>query len=240
MQRESKISPEFIYKGYDLTEQQVVEALTSSSSVKEAARKLYISYGTLKKYAKKYVDPLTGKSLLEKFKNPSGKGVSKNKDKLTAYYTPEKLFVSGQRATSERITKLKEIVIAHKHVNLHCSKCGYLERRLTDLKPPLLISFKNGKRTDWRLENLELLCYNCYFLYIGDPLSKKLINKLESGDLDNEIFKDKLQDFHQMDEVYLNHLKDLGLDEYGDVVDTSSEEIDIVDFDEGEEFIDRI
>lgn len=229
-------NPNFIFKGYDLTQEQVVSALAAATSVKEAARILNISYGTLKKYAKKYVDENTGKTLFEKFKNPYGKGVNRNYDKLTSIYSPEKLFREGQNSTPERIAKLKDIVIGRKFISLMCNKCGYHERRLTDMKPPLLLNFISKNKSDWRLENLELLCYNCYFLYIGDPLTKEEVKKIESYDFGNEAYKERLQDFHQMDEVYLNHLKQLGLDDEGDVIVSSDLETeDLVDYTEDED-----
>jgi hypothetical protein len=218
----------------------VLDALTSSPSVKAAARKLCMSYGTFKKYAKMYVDMNTGKNLLEKFKNQSGKGMRKNMDKQRAHHAPERLFVYGQKATPERIAKLKEIIIENRHIKLMCNKCGYHERRLTDMKPPLLLNFINKTKSDWRLENLELVCYNCYFLYIGDPISNKLVNTIESQDLNNEIFKDKLQNFHQLDEVYLNHLRELGLDGEGDTVDIDLQSSEVVDLNDEDDLIDLI
>lgn len=228
---ENKISPNFVFRGYDMTRQQVESALAAATSVKEAARMINVSYGTLKRYAKMYVDEVTGKTLLEKFKNPSGKGQNRNYDKLTSIYSPEKLFRNGQNATLERIAKLKQIVVGRALLPLLCNKCGYHERRLTDMKPPLLLNFVNKNKCDWRMENLELICYNCYFLYIADPLTKEEVKKIESYEFDNEVYKERLHEFHQMDDVYLNHLKELGLDGEGDVI-LSSEE------DEGEDLVD--
>jgi len=238
---ENKYNPNFVFRGYDMTYDQVVSALSAAGSVKEAARMINVSYGTLKRYAKKYVDEATGKTLLDKFKNPSGKGQNRNYDKLTSIYSPEKLFTNGQNATIERIAKLKDIVVSKNFLPLACNKCGYHERRLTDMKPPLLLNFVNKNKCDWRLENLELLCYNCYFLYIGDPLTKDEVKKIESYELSNEAYKQDLQEFHQLDEVYLNHLKNLGLDGEGDIVNsTDFEEEDFVDYDEEDDLVDRI
>lgn len=230
------------FKGYDLTEEQVLSYLASASSVKEAARMANISYETLKRYAKMYTDPLTGKTLLEKFKNPSGRGVNRNYDKLVAAYTPEKLYREGQRATPDRVAKLKEIVINTKALSLMCNKCAYHERRLTDMKPPLLLNFKNKNRSDWRIENLELLCYNCYFLYVTDPIKAEALKKMQSYEYDNTVYREEMESFHQLDDVYLDHLKSLGLDGEGDVIDLSdTESPDLVDFkDEGEDLVDLL
>ena len=230
----------FEYMGYALSQEEVTSMLANSTSVKEAARATNISYPTLKKYAKMYIDPHTGKSLFDLFKNQSGKGVKRNFDKLKAFHNLDSVFKEKQIANAERIAKLKEIVISKNLISLYCNKCGFVERRLTDLRPPLLLNFINKNRTDWKLENLEFLCYNCYFLHIGDPLSSNLIKKIEAHEFDNEIFKEKLENFHQLDDVYLNHLKDLGLDDGGDVIEV--EESDIIDYDEDDcsEFIDLV
>lgn len=229
---------EFTYRGYELTEQQVIDALTSSPSAKAAARKLGMAYGTFKKYAKMYVDLNTGKNLLEKFKNPAGRGIRKN---MAKQQSPDKIFVYGQKATAEKIAKLKEIVIENHYLSLKCNKCGYHERRLTDMKPPLLLNFINRKKVDWRLENLELLCYNCYFLYIADPFTSETVREIESQKFSSDIFNDKkLQDFHQLDEVYLNHLRDLGLDGDGDVIDVDLQASEVVELSDEDELIDRI
>jgi hypothetical protein len=234
--------PENTFKGYDLTEEQVLSYLASASSIKEAARMANMTYGTLKKYAEKYTDPVTGKTLFDKFKNPSGKGVNRNYDKLVVLKSPEKIFTVGRHATADKIAKLKEIVIVKKIVPLLCNKCGYHERRLTDMKPPLLINFKNRNKSDWRIENIELLCYNCYFLYVSDPIKKEVVKKIESYEFDNEMYKDEMQNFHQMDDVYVAHLKSLGLDGEGDVPDNSNTNPeDLLDYgDEGDDLVDLL
>jgi hypothetical protein len=147
---------------------------------------------------------------------------------------------NGQSALPERVAKLKQIVFDYKVLPMICNKCGYHERRLTDMKPPLLLNFMNKNKHDWRKENLELLCYNCYFLYIGNPITQDLIKKVEAQDLDNKVFKEELYEFHKLDDVYLEHLKELGLDDgdYIDEEDTKDE--DLVDYDDGSDLIDLV
>jgi hypothetical protein len=49
-----------------------------------------------------------------------------------------------------------------------CELCGFKEKRVTDSKTPLLITFKNGMK-DFTQSNIQLLCYNCLFLTTGAP-----------------------------------------------------------------------
>jgi hypothetical protein len=56
--------------------------------------------------------------------------------------------------------------------------CGFKEKRITDSKTPLIITFKNGMK-DYSRDNIELMCYNCLFLTTGAPsvASKGYIKK---------------------------------------------------------------
>lgn len=45
-----------------------------------------------------------------------------------------------------------------------CEKCGWSETNLHTGKIPIELSHKNGDFTDNRIENLELICPNCYSL----------------------------------------------------------------------------
>jgi hypothetical protein len=51
--------------------------------------------------------------------------------------------------------------------------------REMDKKTPLLLSFKDSIRSNWKLENLEVLCYNCYFLKVGDLMLPDVQEVLE-------------------------------------------------------------
>ena len=38
---------------------------------------------------------------------------------------------------------------------------------------PLIMNFKDGNKKHYRSENIEMLCYNCYFLYHGEVFDEK-------------------------------------------------------------------
>ena len=48
-----------------------------------------------------------------------------------------------------------------------CYSCGISESRITDQKKPLKLDHVDGDLTNHLLQNLRLLCYNCYFLMVG-------------------------------------------------------------------------
>ncbi len=81
------------------------------------------------------------------------------------------------------------------------------EQRVTDYRVPLLLNYKDGNRKNWKQDNLELLCYNCYFLYIGDVYSNKQILAIE----DYVDQPKTAQVDWELDEYTKEHLKQLGL-----------------------------
>jgi len=106
-------------------------------------------------------------------------------------FTPEKIKV---RAINEGF--LKEC----------CDKCGFSERRVLDYKVPLLLNFRSGNKADYRLENLQLLCYNCYFLFVGNVFTDGQLQDIES----NREAKEKSFDW-QLDDKQIENMKSLGL-----------------------------
>ena len=87
-----------------------------------------------------------------------------------------------------------------------CYKCGFHERRVLDYKMPLILHFKNGNKQNYVLENLEMLCYNCYYLSVGDLFTGKQIEQME----DHVPKIEKPFDW-EVDEYTQQRLKDLGL-----------------------------
>ena len=105
------------------------------------------------------------------------------------------------------------------------------------MKQPLMIAFNNGVRTDWRIENLKWLCYNCAFILGLDYFSNRMIRDIESFTSHTEESQKEVQNFYALDDFYMEHLSKLGLDDRGDVIDKAQP---LKTYDEGDEFIDRI
>ena len=61
-----------------------------------------------------------------------------------------------------------------------CYRCGYHERRALDGKMPLILVHKDGSNSNWHLDNLELICYNCSFQRGPDSLiTEEMVEKAE-------------------------------------------------------------
>ena len=125
------------------------------------------------------MDETLGKSLFDLHKNQAGKGINKfmsNKGKEPALMDVIEGRVPIDSYTPE---KLKNRLIQESYLQECCSKCGFTERRVLDYKVPLILNFKDGNKKNWTLDNLELMCYNHYFLYVGNIFTDKQIQHIE-------------------------------------------------------------
>lgn len=172
-----------------ITESEIRYAMQHSDSNATAAKFLQVADSTWKKFASLFVDESTGKTLYELHKNPEksrqifmemkGYGVYK---KTRKGYTSTNLddILDGKHPTYSK-KKLKSRVIREGVLPECCSLCGFSERRIDDHTVPLIMSWKDGNRTNHRLENLELICYNCYMLTVAD--GDKLFSKKTTTDI---------------------------------------------------------
>ena len=151
-------------KGISL--QRLNEAFLNTKSCMQAARYLHVSYPTLRKYAKMYFDE-NGISLFEKYKNPTGVGVPKGSySPNLGRYSLQDIF--DGKCPKYPKWKLKKRILKNSILEEKCSICGFEERRVSDYKIPLELDFIDGNESNRKLENLRLLCYNCFFLNTGD------------------------------------------------------------------------
>jgi hypothetical protein len=188
-----------------ITKEQLLHAQKMTKSNMSAARFLGISYEHYKRYAKSYTDEETGKTLFDKHLNPMGKGIRKHlggKDPDLKQLMDGELFVK-----SYSLNKYKDRLIQEGYIEECCNSCGFNEQRVNDYKAPLLVHFKDKNKMNWKIENLELLCYNCFFLYIGDVFNEKQVKHIEE---DAPVTKNDQVDW-EMDENMLQHFKDIGL-----------------------------
>ena len=205
-----------------LSKEDILRAMKVTLSNKAAARYLHVLYIHYKRFAQNFTDETTGRTLFEMHKNQSGKGIPKfitNRGK-----EPALLDVIEGRVPIESYTpeKLKRRLLQEGYLYEYCNKCNFSERRVIDYKIPLLLNFKDGNKKNWNIDNVELLCYNCYFLYVGDVFNTRQLDAIED-------FVQPLQtnDVNwELDEYYKEHFKELG------IMDEEKED--------GEEFVSRL
>lgn len=148
-----------------LSIQQIKEACANTKSNMAAARYLNVHYNTFKKYAKMYTDE-DGKTLFEKHLNEAGNGISKGYGANAGGMRLEDI-IAG-KYPNYPANKYKQRLIRIGYLKEECAICGFSERRLIDYKVPLLLNYIDGNTQNKALENIRLLCYNCYYLNVGD------------------------------------------------------------------------
>ena len=212
-------------KAKPLSKEMVVAAMNKTKSNKAAARYLNVSYIHYKKRARFYEATKEGyPNLFEQHKNQCGKGIPK----FLSNGNPRKDFalldlIEGRiDPSSFNPAKIKYRLIQEGYLQEECGSCGFNERRVLDYKMPLILNFKDGNKQHYRLDNLEMLCYNCYYLQIGDIFTGKQLEGLEDHVSKNESKVD-----WEVDDYTQQRLIELGLYESKPV-------------DDGSEFISRL
>jgi hypothetical protein len=193
-----------------LTKEMILAAMSQTKSNRAACRYLNVSYIHYKKWAKLY-ESNTHDNLFAQHKNPSGKGIPKflrSKGKEPALID----IIEGRiDASSFSPDKIKYRLITEGHLLEECSVCGFNERRVSDYKMPLLLNFKDNNKKNYRKENIELLCYNHYFLTIGDIFTNKQIKGMEDHKPVNQS-----EVKWELDKYQLEQLEKLGLGNIND------------------------
>lgn len=188
-----------------LTKEDIIRAQKVTRSNMAAARYLRVSYNHYKKYAKMYKND-EGVTLLEAHMNQSGEGIPKFAV-AGGKEIPLMDLLEG-RVPIEHFDprKIKARLLSEGKLVEVCDRCNFSERRVTDLKIPVILNFKDGNKKNWSLDNLEFLCYNCSFLYAASPIEEKQAEAME----DYVKTKNDEPDW-SLDEHHIDHLKELGL-----------------------------
>lgn len=208
----------------DLSEAVIRNAMKHTQSNFQAARYLNVTIETYRKYARLYIDQESGKTLYDLHINNSGKGIKRVswRHDISIEKINEIMSSESYRAINQQ--KLKGRLIYEGILRMECYNCGHHEKRVVDYKQPLILSFKDGNKNNWKVENLEMLCYNCYFLYVGNLFSEKQIQRLEDA---NATYLKKGEVDWEVDDNFLQHFKELGLEQNDN-------------YQEGDEYISRI
>ena len=194
-------------KAKPLSKEQIQAAQAKTKSNMAAARYLHVSYQHYKKWAKLY-------KLFDSHKNQAGKGIPK------FLRGPKKMphmleIIEGRIAASSfDPNKLKYALIEQGYLLEECAICKFKERRVLDYKMPLLLHFKDNNSNNYSLDNVQLLCYNHYFLTVGNIFNDKDVKQIETK---QEHFgtSDKIE--WEVDDYHLQRLKELGLEDEDEV-----------------------
>ena len=209
-------------KRRDFTKTEILNAMAKTKSVKAAARYLNCSYQHLKPWMKFYKDEETGLTLFDLHKNQSGKGIPKFITHSNFHKKePAILDIVEGRVDSSHWSpeKLKYRMVEAGLIEECCSNCDFRERRVTDYKMPLIMHFKDGNTKHYGLNNVQLLCYNCYFLFYGQVFTENEIKKLEGhGSVTMKIEEEKMK----LDDYQMKMLRELGLHDKDDSDDPYS------------------
>lgn len=147
-----------------LLEWEIREAQKKARSAAECARLLGVAYNTYKKYAKLY-------GIFEDLKNQAGVGIRRLNPKTGEKHSLDD--VLNGLYPNYPVWKLKRRLLHNGYMKEECSSCGFSERRITDHKVPLTMDFLDGNRKNYSYDNLRMLCFNCYFLEVGNLTGRK-------------------------------------------------------------------
>jgi|TARA_R100001086_G_scaffold74038_1_gene35679 hypothetical protein len=190
-----------------LSKDMIVAAQANTKSNLAASRYLHVSYQHYKRYAKMY-------NLFESHKNQSGKGIPKFLK--GSGKEPALLDIIEGRVSASHFSpaKIKYRLIEEGYLSEECAMCGFKERRVLDYKMPLLLHFKDNNKSNYSRDNIELLCYNHYFVTVGDIFTEKDVKQIESHQ-EHLGTTDKIE--WEIDEYHLQKLRELGLEDEDEV-----------------------
>jgi hypothetical protein len=192
------------------SKEDLLRAMKVTKSIRAAARYLNCSYQHIKPYFKSYrIDDndINSPTLFDTHKNQVGKGIPKYLKQYGKDPDLQKILTGELYTESFSIDKFKRRLIQEAILAEECTCCGFKEQRVSDYRVPLLINFKDYNKRNWKQDNLEFLCYNCYFLLIADVFSSKQLEGIED-------YKDvpKTQQVNwEMDTNMYEHFKSLNL-----------------------------
>ena len=190
-----------------LSKEQILAAQAKTKSNMAAARYLHVSYQHYKRYAKTY-------NLFDSHKNQSGKGIPKFLKGTKKMPHMLEIIEGRIAASSFDPNKLKYALIEQGYLSEECAVCSFKERRVMDYKMPLLLHFKDNNSNNYSLDNIQLLCYNHYFLTVGDIFNDKDIKQIETK---QEHFGTSENVEWEVDDYHLQRLKELGLEDEDEV-----------------------
>ena len=155
-------------------------AYAQVKSASQAARLLNVDFKTFKKYAQQF-------DMYEQFCNKAGKGIAKHYNLHSGKYALDDIL--DGKYPSYDIKKLHNRLINSGYFQAQCGICEFSEQRVTDGKVPIKIDFVDGDKTNHKRENVRFLCFNCFYLNVGNLSGRKKVGI----DNDNSIVNDNTE-----------------------------------------------
>ena len=142
-----------------LTKNMILNSQDNTKSAAEASRWLGVSFNTYKKWSKFY-------GIFEQHLNQKGVGIKKG---WATYKVPIDDIIFGKRQPPKRysLSVLKKRLVEEGYFEEECHSCTYNEVNLETDKTCLNLDFKDGDTKNFKIDNLRLLCPNCYLSYYG-------------------------------------------------------------------------
>lgn len=151
----SKVPIKNKFRSRPVPKGQIQDAIEKTLSMRQAAKYIGVSYNTFKKYAKMH----------DVFVPVSGKGIPH--DTVPVWGLKIKDLLDGEHPNYPH-WKLQEKLIKHGYLIEKCQNCDESRLRENDLKGPVLLDYLDNDQTNRNIDNLRLLCFNCYFLLKKD------------------------------------------------------------------------
>ena len=148
-----------LYKGLQLSKSRIEWAIHNTQSMTQAARLLNIAYNTFKKYAEQY-------GLFQPSENKGPHSAPLHFD-----WNKRANDILDGKHPNYPVQKLQWLLLREGKLQEQCCECGHSKSRVKDNKIPLLIDFIDKDHHNHEIENLRMLCYNCYFI-LDRPMLK--------------------------------------------------------------------
>lgn len=153
---------------YKLQENDFKKLVREYSSLEAIAKALNMSKRILIKYAKIYAFS-SSETYYDYFQRMKTWKYRKGINYTLDLRKKVQEIIDNKRVNTFPLGDLMYLLFRFEHKKECCELCGCGERRIHDGRKPLLLSFKNKKNIrNYDLKNLQILCYNCYFMTVGD------------------------------------------------------------------------
>ena len=150
-----------------ITKKMIEDAQSVTKSNSEAARWLGVHYLTYRKYAKMY-------GVWEQHLNQKGVGIKKGYGRWIKSLDQ---ILDGSKKYRMRAGYIKKRLIKEKWVEEECNSCGYNEIVMEKESVALRLDYEDGDVTNNTLDNLRLLCPNCFLSHNGHMPSSERFYK---------------------------------------------------------------